>query len=196
MQKEIPVLPQGQKAAESVCCLRKNWYEAREKTTENPELYAVFPYKLYGVGKEAIQQILDTFHSTDIQENGGWRLDAIQAAYLGLAEEAKRMTVQSFTQWCKECRFPGFWGPNFDWVPDKDHGSETSIALQAMLLQVDGDKMMLLLAWPKERDVECRMHGSCNTSFRLKLKNGIVEELDIVLADHRKNVTVANLYVV
>lgn len=38
-------------------------------------------------------------------------------------------------------RFPAFWGPNSDWIPDQDHGSVAAIALQRMLLQIKLDAM-------------------------------------------------------
>ncbi|NJD01805.1 MAG: hypothetical protein FIA99_04235 [Ruminiclostridium sp.] len=192
LQNEIPSIPQGEKngkecllpAEKLVQTIRQNW--------ENPELYSVFPYKLYGAGREGMQKALDTFDMRDIRDNGCWHQDAIHAACLGLIEESKKMVVQSFSAWCKECRFPGFWGPGSDWVPDMDHGGAASIALQAMLLQVDGDRMLLLPAWPREWDVECRMYGPCNTIIKLRLRDGFIEELDIEPRENRKNVSIIN----
>ena len=33
------------------------------------------------------------------------------------------------------------WGPNFDWVPDQDHGNNILTTLHCMLLQAVGDKL-------------------------------------------------------
>lgn len=64
----FPPLPVGTenggeflKAAESFCPERSN--------NENPELYAVFPYKLYGVGKECLQIGVNTIKKLKKQIN-------------------------------------------------------------------------------------------------------------------------------
>jgi len=72
-----------------------------------------------------------------VKDTGGWRQDAIQAALLGLTEEAQRDVVRNFSTTHPGSRFPAFWGPNFDWVPDQDHGSAACMALQYMLMQCD-----------------------------------------------------------
>jgi hypothetical protein len=52
------------------------------------------------------------------------------------------------TTWDKHFRFPAFWGPNYDWSPDQDHGNVAMIALQRMLIQYDNDSITMLPAWP------------------------------------------------
>ena len=74
-------------------------------------------------------------------------------------------------------RFPTMWGPNYDWVPDQDHGSVAMIALQRMLLQYDGDDVNLFPAWPKHWDVDFKLHAPHNTVVRGKMKNGEIIEL-------------------
>ena len=55
----------------------------------------------------------------------------------------------SLETWHGGSRFPAFWGPNFDWIPDQDHASVALIAPQTMLLQSEDRKILLLPAWPK-----------------------------------------------
>jgi len=43
-------------------------------------------------------------------------------------------------------RFPAMWGPNFDWIPDQDHGNNILTTVQNMLLQSDGRRLFLLPA--------------------------------------------------
>ncbi len=105
--------------------------------SENVALYAVFPYRLFGVGKTEIEVGRATWAARPIKETGGWRQDAIQAALLGLTDEAKAAVVRNFSTSHTGSRFPAFWGPNFDWVPDQDHGAVACIALQRMLMQCD-----------------------------------------------------------
>ncbi len=71
----------------------------------------------------------------------GWKQDNIWAARLGLTDEAWRLTSLKLQN--SERRFPAFWGPGFDWVPDHNWGGSGMIGLQEMLLQTD-DKRILL----------------------------------------------------
>ena len=59
-----------------------------KQNIENPELYAIFPYRAYGVGKERLEMARRTFANRAIKQTGGWQQNAIKAAYLGLADEA------------------------------------------------------------------------------------------------------------
>ena len=90
------------------------------RNSENPELYAVFPYRIYGVGKPDIETGLATWNARYVKDTGGWRQDAIQAAMLGLSDEAKEAVVKNFSSTHPGSRFPAFWGPSFDWIPDQD----------------------------------------------------------------------------
>ena len=73
-------------------------------------------------------------------------------------------------------RFPAFWGPNFDWIPDQDHGEVNMIALQHMLIQTEpySDKIHLFPAWPKEWDCSFKLHAPGKTIIQGKVKNGKV----------------------
>jgi alpha-L-fucosidase 2 len=147
---------------------------------ENPELYAIFPYRLYGIGKPDLDIALETFTRRLTKASGGWFQDAIDAACLGLAQEAWRNIVNNFRPVAgtsdrsqdPNCRFAGFWGPNADWTPDQDQPSVAMIALQRMLLQPDGDKILLFPAWPHDLDVEFKLRTSHNTVIEASLKNG------------------------
>ena len=76
--------------------------------SENPELYAVFPYRLFGVGKPGLEVGHVTWQNRRVKDTGGWRQDAIQAALLGLTEEAKRDMVKNFSTSHPGSRFPAF----------------------------------------------------------------------------------------
>ena len=124
---------------------------------ENPELYAVFPYRLFGTGKPSLELGRNTFAWRGYKSWNGWHQDAIQAALLGHTGEAKKMVVQNFTTKHSGSKFPVFWGPNYDWIPDQDHGSVTARAIQNMLVQSEKDEVLLFPAWPKEWNVAFRV---------------------------------------
>lgn len=145
------------------------------KNTENPELYAVFPYRLYGVLKPDSEAALAAFEARRIKRTGGWTPDAIQAAYLGLTSEARDAVVQNFSTKDPDSRFPAFWGPNFDWTPDQDHGNVAMMALQTMLMQCEGNRIVLLPAWPKDWDVEFKLRAPQNTTVEGSYRGGKLE---------------------
>ena len=79
---------------------------------------------------------------------------------------------------------------NFDWVPDTDHGSVAMFALQTMLLQEVGDRILLCPAWPKEWDVEFRLHASHNTVVTGEVRGGKVINLGVTPESRRADVEV------
>jgi alpha-L-fucosidase 2 len=159
---------------------------------ENPELYAVFPYRLYTVsGPFEMQEIgretwLRRLHSG----TGGWQQNAIQAAMLGLDDEAKAAVVANAHSNSKGFRFPATWGPNYDWIPDQCHGNVTMIALQRMLLQCEGDRMLLLPAWPQTWDAEFKLHAPYQTTVEGVIRDGKLIEYKVTPESRKNNLTV------
>ena len=147
-------------------------YSAQEANIENAGLYAVFPFRLYGVGKPGIDMGISTFATRKFRSNIGWHHSSIQAAYLGLANEASTLLLDKFSSSDSECRFPAFWGPNYDWSPDQDHGTVAMIALQRMLLQYEGDAITTFPAWPVEWDVEFKLCAPGNRIIEGSSVNG------------------------
>jgi hypothetical protein len=158
--------------------------------TEAPELYAVFPFRLYGVGKPDLDIGRFTFDIRHIKRNYGWYQDAVWAALLGLAKTAADYAVDRAKNKDEHSRFPAFWGPNYDYVPDQDHGGNLMMALEAMLLQADDGKIQLLPAWPKEWDVDFKLHTQCRTVIEGSVKNGKLARWEITPEDRRKDVIV------
>ncbi len=159
----------------------------RVYNVESPQLYPVFPWGIYGVGKPGLDTALNTWnYDTSVikfRSHIGWKQDNIWAARLGLTEEAWRLTSLKLQN--SERRFPAFWGPGFDWVPDHNWGGSGMIGLQEMLLQTDGQRILLFPAWPKEKDVHFKLHAPSNTTVETEVKDGKLIKL-IVLPEERK----------
>ena len=158
------------------------------KNSENPELYAVFPFRLYAVEKPGLEIGRDTFEARSFKKTGGWQQDAIQAAYLGLAKVAREYVVDNFTANTGQ-RFPAFWGPNFDWTPDQTHGNVAAMALQSMLLQTDGARILVAPAWPKDWDVDFKLYASNNTAVEGSIKGGKLEHVKVTPGKRSSDVT-------
>lgn len=162
----------------------------RKSNMENPELYAVFPYRLYGVGKPGIQLARATFEQRLHPGNRGWQQDDTQAAYLGLTDEARRAVAGRFAVKHDASRFPAFWGPNFDWVPDQDHGANGVMGLQTMLMQCEGRRILLFPAWPKDCDVEFKLHAPGKTTVEGVYSRGKLQRLLVTPKERRKDVVI------
>ena len=112
--------------------------------------------------------------------------------HLGLAEEARTNLVNRAKQHDKQSRFPAFWGPNYDWTPDQDHGGVLMKTLQAMLLQTDGQKIFLLPAWPKEWDVDFKLHAPQQTVVGGVYRDGKILRLRVTPESRKKDLETRN----
>ncbi len=160
------------------------------KNVENPELYAVFPYRLFGVGKPDLEMARRSFEHRRQKGSHGWFPDAILAAHLGLAETAAGYTAGNFSTPHSGSRFPAFWGPNFDWIPDQDHGCVAMIAFESMLLQTAGRQIILFPAWPKQWDVEFRLHAPHATVIEGVYRKGKLEQVRVTPNERRRDLVI------
>lgn len=167
-------------------------HEGVPKNSENPELYAVFPFKLYGLGRPDIETARWAFMRRSFPDTGCWRQDAVHAALLGLTEPATFYVTKNFTDGnLTPARFKGFWGPNYDWIPDFDHGGVTQIALQHMLVQAVDDKILLFPAWPVRRwNVKFKLHLPRQTTIEGELKDDELVHLVVTPPERRRDVIV------
>ncbi len=185
-QGKIPPLPVRE--VEGVKMLAPAEQFDHKSNVENPELYAVFPFRLVSFEKENVELGIQALKHRMDKGNFGWRQDDIFMAYLGLASEAKEYIVGRARAKNPLCRFPAFWGPNYDWTPDQDHGGVLMKALQAMLMQTEGEKIYLFPAWPKEWDVDFRLHAPYRTIIGGKLVNGRLVELKVTPEERKKDI--------
>ena len=191
LASRLPPLPTGPRDGRKIL-LPAAKHEAVPSNSENPELYAVFPFKLFSLGQPDLDVAQWTFARRMFPDTGGWRQDAVQAALLGLTENATFYVAKNYNDPANfAATFKGFWGPNYDWVPDFDHGSVTQLALQTMLVQTVGEKIHLFPAWPADRwDVSFKLHVSGQTTLEGELKDGALVHLTVTPESRRKDVVV------
>ena len=164
----------------------------RINNIETPQLYPVFPWRIYGVGKEKLEVARNTyFYDPDaikFRSHTGWKQDNIWAACLGLTEEAKRLSLAKLSDGTH--RFPAFWGPGYDWTPDHNWGGSGMIGLQEMLLQTNGEQILLFPAWPKEWNVHFKLHAPDKTTVEVTLKDGEVKDLKVLPESRKKDIII------
>jgi hypothetical protein len=185
---ELPELSTGERGGKRVILPAKTFQN--RANCENPELYTLFPFRLYGVGKPDLQLAQDSYDARVEKAFNGWQQTAIEAAMLGRAEEARKMLVANAKRKHEGSRFPAFWGPNYDWIPDQDHGGNLLNTVQTMLMQTDGNRILLFPAWPKDWDVQFKLHAPRNTTVEGILRAGKLERLIVTPVERRQDVTV------
>lgn len=189
LRDALPAIPTEERDGETVLGPAASYDDSRQNF-ENPELYAVFPYRRYGIGRPGLDVARATYDRRTETDNFGWAQDPIQAAMLGRADEARRLLVERFGDSYDDARYPAFWGPNHDWVPDQDHGCVGTIALQRMLLQYDGDDLWLFPAWPRDWDAEFKLHAPMETTVEGVYRDGELQSLEVTPADRRSDLSV------
>jgi alpha-L-fucosidase 2 len=157
--------------------------------SENPELYTVFPYRIYGVGKPDLDLALNTFAARRFPQNTCWGQDGTQASILGLTDVAKKAAIAEFTDYGNE-HFPWFWKAGHDWIPDLDNGGSGMITLQNMMMQCDNNRIQLTPAWPSDWTADFKLHAPGNTTVEGHVENGKVSKLHVTPASRAKDVVV------
>lgn len=154
----------------------------RIQNVEIPQLYPVFPYGIYGIGRPDLQLAIDTWRygieNANQKDHISWHQDAIFCARLGLTDEARAGIVAKLDDSGR--RYPTFWGPGHDWVPDHNWGGSGMIGLQEMLMQTVDDDIYLFPAWPRDWDVDFRLHAPRNTVVEGRLKDGKLSGLKVI----------------
>jgi hypothetical protein len=185
MLKRIPPISFREFNGHKTISPAQSW--ERVNNVETTQLYPVFPWGIYGVGKPDLDIAINTWKydtlALKFRSGKGWKQDNIFTARMGLTNEAAELTLFKLKDSGR--RFPAFWGPGFDWAPDHNWGGSGMIGLQEMLLQADDKKIYLFPAWPKNRDVHFKLHAPYNTTIEATLKNGKIESL-IVLPKERE----------
>jgi hypothetical protein len=185
----IPPIPLRAVDGKTMISPAKTW--ERINNTEAPQLYPVFPWRIFGVGKDSLGIAKNTYlYDPDLQKfrsHIGWKQDNIFAACLGLTDEARRLNKMKLSN--GPYRFPAFWGPGFDWSPDQNQGGSGMTGLQEMLLQTTDDgKILLFPAWPVEWDVHFKLHAPKNTTVEAELKDGKVSVISVVPESRKSDI--------
>ncbi|MGC3960991.1 MAG: hypothetical protein QM813_24585 [Verrucomicrobiota bacterium] len=192
MLAEVPPLPIGTKNGKQVLLPYTGPQTNQIKNGENPELYAIYPFRLYGLGKSNLQLAASSFKSRIFTQMGCWVQDPIQAAMVGQAGTARSYLVYNLTNKEPGLKFPAFWAKKNDYAPDQDNGGNAEHALQQMIMQTDGRKIMMLGAWPAGWNADFRLRAPFQTTVEGAIRNGQLTNL--VVTPPERMADVINLF--
>ncbi|MHC4620085.1 MAG: hypothetical protein ACYTEQ_20250 [Planctomycetota bacterium] len=189
MLERVPPLPIKEKEGKPCLAGAESW--SRFAVGEIPELYSVFPYGLYGMGKPDLELArytwTDCLRERQKKMKEPWYQGGIFTARLGLANEAKEVAI--FKLGDSGLRFPAFRDTD-DWTPDHNWLGAGMIGLQEMLMQTHGRKIYLLAAWPKEWDVDLKLNAPYQTVVEGVLRKGEIETLKVTPQERRRDVVI------
>ena len=149
-----------------------------------PEMYPLYPYQLYGVGMDDLELMKNTLLSTrdSRYKTTAWIQSNIHAARI--ADTALAVKLNSEKMDNGPYRFPTFWPHTIDWAPDHNWGGSGMIGMQEMLMQTHAlpgqkGKIRLMPAWPKEWNVDFKMHAPDKTTIECKAHSGRITSLKV-----------------
>ncbi len=183
----IPAIPFREKEGHTTISPAVTW--ARISNQELPQLYPIYPWGIFGIGKPGLDTAINTWkYGADlaIQKNYiSWHQDAIFCARLGLTAKAAEITIKKLRNSARH--YPTFWGPGHDWVPDHNWGGSGMIGLQEMLMQTVEEKIYLFPAWPRDWEVKFKLHAPYNTTVEGELKGGKITYLKVLPEARKKD---------
>jgi hypothetical protein len=193
MLERVPPLPIKEKEGRPYLAGAEEW--ARFQVGEIPQLYSVFPYGLHGVGRPDLElarftwtDSLNESRQKNVEEP--WYQGGIFAARLGLTEDARKVAELKLSDSGE--RFPAFRHSD-DWAPDHNWLGAGMIGLQEMLMQTPGDRILLLPAWPREWEVDFKLHAPDETVVAGTYRDGKIEALEVHPPRRRADVEIMSV---
>lgn len=163
----------------------------KTRNSENPELYPIFPYRLFGLGQPELTLARNAYAARLFPYGKCWGQDGMEAALLGLTNEAKTVVRQEFTAYGGQ-RFHWFWAKNNDWIPDMDNGGAGMMTLQLMLQQCAGREIRLIPAWPEDWTADFKLHAPGQTTVEAHVEHGKITRLKVTPESRAKDVILDN----
>ncbi|MBI9015637.1 MAG: hypothetical protein JEZ07_00085 [Phycisphaerae bacterium] len=163
----------------------------RYQNVECPQFYPLFPFNrfdLQGKDSDYMQTFRNTWKHGNFPKNMviSWHQDGIFYARMGMTEQAASYNIKKLDD--SPRRYPTFWGPGHDWVPDHNWGGSGMIGLQEMLIQTIGKEIYLFPAWPKDWDVNFKLHAPYQTTIEGQLKDGKIQSLTVTPESRKSDI--------
>ena len=189
----LPPFTYGEEMGDRIFLPAASW--ERYQNVECPQFYPLFPFNrfnLLGADSDHLKVFRDTWeHGTFAKDMvQSWHQDGIFFARMGQTDKAADYNSRKLDD--SPRRFPTFWGPGHDWVPDHNWGGSGMLGLQEMLMQTIGDEIRLLPAWPSTWDVDFKLHAPQETTVEGRVRNGKLIDLNITPESRRKDVIITD----
>ena len=198
IQSRLPELPTGLREGRLALLPAKSW--AREYNKWEPiEMYACWPYRLAGITRpETLQLARDTWDTVPAdraklcKQDYSWMANVVNMAALAWPKEAKQRAIYKMANnAAPQARFPAFFGPGHDWLPDHNWGGAGMVGIQEMLLTPEPGaygKLYLFPAWPAEWDVDFKLHAPGATMVEGVLRGGKLKSLKVTPKSRTKDI--------
>jgi len=194
----LPPLPIGQRQGRPALLPAKS-YTRPYNRWEPIEMYACWPYRLAGITRpDTLQLARDTWETVPAdraklcKQDYSWMANVANMAALAWPEEAKKRAIYKMANTtAPQARFPAFFGPGHDWLPDHNWGGAGMVGVQEMLLAPEPapeGKLHLFPAWPVEWDVDFKLHAPGPTIVEASLKGGQLVSLKVTPAAREKDI--------
>ena len=171
----IPDMPL--RTIEGDTCIAPAIVWARIQNVETPQLYPVFPWRIYGMGRPGLNTARNTYlkdpHALKMRTHIGWKQDNIWAACSVLPTMRHALTLRNLPTGLTASLPSGTLAMT---APDCNRGGAAMIGLQEMLLQEAPDGQLLLFqAWPREWNVKFRLHATGGRIVNAEIKDGKIK---------------------
>jgi len=198
IQPTLPDLPTGKRQGVLSLEPAKSW-EAEYNKWEPIEMYAFWPYRFVGITRpETLQLARDTWETVPAdrarlcKQDYSWMANVANMAALAWPDKAKERAIYKMANnTAPQARFPAFFGPGHDWLPDHNWGGSGSVGIQEMILAPEPGphgKLNLFPAWPKEWDVDFKLHAPGQTVVEGVLRGGKLEALNVTPASRAQDI--------
>lgn len=197
MLNDLPDIPIGKDKHGTAIVMPGEKLPPRTSNSENTELYTVHPFRLYTFDQtnEIVTLAKNTYSSRRFPCNDGWCQDVMDAALLGLTQDAQKMvTDRAKANPPPGWRFTGFAAHDQDYEPSLDHLSTMRTAVHFMLVQWSStnDTIFLLPSWPDEWDVTFKLYAPLNTVIEASCSGGQLKSLKVTPNARQKDVVLVN----
>ncbi len=198
IRKTIPPLPVARRSGVKSLQPAKAWNIDYNKW-EPIEMYAAWPYRLVGVTRpETLQLARDTWDTVPedrarlCKQDYSWMANLVNMAALASPERARERAIYKMANTAApQARFPAFFGPGHDWLPDFNWGGAGMTGIQEMLLAPEpgsNGKLHLFPAWPAEWDVDFKLHAPGRTVVEGVLKGGKLVSLKVTPSTRQRDI--------
>lgn len=176
-----------------------------------PQMYICFPFSAVSAGRSDMSLVKNTWELGPVKasvqhQNQCWYQTAINFARMGETADAAQYTLEKLLHPGR--RFPSFYHTHYAGVhiadeyqsnasansfchtPDMDHGGVAMTALQEMLMQTDGRRILLGVAWPAEWKADFKLHAPYQTVVSGHVADGKIVVDKVVPESRRKDIEI------